>query len=68
MQEGFAARTCLLETRLLTCSDDTQDCAVGKALSDDKRLERLEAACVVCDKLIALARSGANADWRSTDR
>jgi hypothetical protein len=68
MQEGFAARTCLLKTRLLTCSDDTQDCAVGKALTDDKRLERLEAARVVCDKLIALARSGASADWRSTDR
>jgi hypothetical protein len=68
MQEGFAARTCLLETRLLTCSDDTPNCAVCKALSDDKWLERLEAARVVCDKPIALARSGASADWRSTDR
>ena len=68
MQKGLTARTCLLETRLLTCSDDTKDCAVCKALSDDKRLERLEAARVVCDKLSALARSGANADWRSTKR
>ena len=68
MQKGLTARTCLLETRLLTCSDDTPNCAVGKALSDDKWLERLEASCVVCDKLIALARSGANANCRSTNR
>ena len=59
MQEGFAPRTCLLETRLLTCSDDTQDCAVGKALSDDKRLEWLQATLVVRHKLVTLARASA---------
>lgn len=58
-KRALGSSACLLETRFVTCGDDTHDGAVAEAVSDDKRLEWLQATLVVRHKLVALARASA---------